>query len=201
MRIVPMAVILVGVFGLLEMWKTVLALPGRIPDRTCRIGMAAAGVVLTLALIGQSAVHFERFFSNYASETSMDFHYGFDEAIMFAAENQSIYNEIWVAHVNEPYIYLLFNEKIDPYEARLTMDMVRGEGDYNWVRQYDNFFFTPRIWFDPPNEIDLNTLTTVFQSFDPNGDVAYEVRSGEVPGRGLTMVIFKPEWLATGRLN
>ena len=78
--------------------------------------MALAG-----RLFAQSAQHMDRYFSNYAEETSFDYHYGLDGALDFAARNRSIYNEIWVAHVNEAYIYLLFGEEIDPEEARQEM--------------------------------------------------------------------------------
>ena len=53
----------------------------------------------------------------------------------------------------------------------------------------------PANWVDPPAELDIESMATVYQSFYPDGEVAYEVRAGEVPGYGLMMVIFRPQWL------
>ncbi|CAN5624844.1 hypothetical protein BH23CHL4_BH23CHL4_18780 [soil metagenome] len=38
-------------------------------------------------------------------------------------------------------------------------------------------------------------MDIAFQTYYPNGDVAYEIRTGQVPNRGLLMIVFKPEWL------
>jgi len=38
-------------------------------------------------------------------------------------------------------------------------------------------------------------MDTVFQSHYPDGEVAYEIRTGEVPDRGMVMLIYRPAWL------
>ncbi|MGD9711108.1 MAG: ArnT family glycosyltransferase [Thermomicrobiales bacterium] len=187
--------VLIATFGMLEMWRIVSSWSGAPSVRSRQIAMGAAGAALAVLLVVQSAQHMDAYFSRYAEETSFDFHYGIDGAIEFAVRNQSIYDEIWMAHVNEGYIYLLFHERIDPAEARQEMTLRRVPGAYNWVMAYENFRFTSRIWVDPPAALGVENMAAVFQTFYPNGEVAYEVRAGEVPDRGLVMVILKPQWL------
>ena len=153
---------------------------------------AAAGTALALLFFGQSAQHLEKYYSKYAEETSFDFHYGFDEAMEFAYDNRALYDQVLVFHVNEPYIYLLADEAIQPGDARQRMTVERFEDGFNWITQFDNIYFSARNWVDPPEDIPVDDLATVFQTFEENGDVAYEVRTGEVEGRGMIMVIYKP---------
>jgi hypothetical protein len=188
-------IVLIAVFGLLELATIALQSIDRVSRRMRIAVIAVAGAALAVLFLGQSVRHMDAYFSNYGAETGFDFHYGFNAALAFAVRNQQLYDEIWVAHVNEPYIYLLFDQQIDPEEARQTMVMIRDPGAYNWVSQYENFYFTSRIWVDPPADIPLQDLPVAFQTFHPNGEIAYEVRAGEVPGRGLVMVIYRPQWL------
>ncbi len=188
-------IILVAVFGVHESARAAHGcLAGR--PKNVRLGVPiVAGFLFALLLVTQTAQHLDSYFARYGDETGFDFHYGLKEALAFAEQNKSIYNEVWVAHVNEPYIYLLFDNEIDPELARRNMLLQRNPGLYNWVTEYENYRFTSRVWFDPPADINVADMTTVFQTFHPDGEVAYEVRTGEVPGKGLVMVIFRPQWI------
>lgn len=188
-------IVLSAVFGGYWLYTVVL---NRVnwQSRIGRRAMLAIGAgVIVVLFVAQSAQHLDRYFSRYGDESATDFHDGFEEAVNFALRNQQLYDEIWIAHVNEPYIYFLFQGQMDPAGARERFTILRDPNGYNWVTELDNFRFTARIWLPPPADIPVEEMVTTFQTHYPNGEVAYEIRTGEVPNRGMVMLVFRPEWL------
>lgn len=188
-------IVLTAVFGVYWLYSVMANRINRGTDARRRLLFAIGGAAIGMLFVAQSAQHLDRYFSNYAAESASDFHYGFAEAVDFTLRNQILYDEIWVAHVNEPYIYYLFYGEMDPAKARERYTVLRDPNGYNWITELDNFRFTSRIWLPPPTDIPVDDMDIAFQSFYPNGEVAYEIRTGQVANRGNVMLVYKPEWL------
>jgi 4-amino-4-deoxy-L-arabinose transferase-like glycosyltransferase len=188
-------IVLIAVFGLSWLYSWALRRLTWGSQKRKRYLMGIAGAALALLFVAQSAEQNDRYFSDFAAESASDFHHGFPEVVDYTLRNQILYDEIWIAHVNEPYIYYLFLDEMDPAQARERYTILRDPNGYNWVTEMDNLHFTARIWMPPPEDLPIAEMDIALQTFYANGDVAYEVRTGMVPNRGYVMVVYKPEWL------
>jgi hypothetical protein len=119
-------------------------------------------------------------------------HYGLEDAVAFAIDHRTEYDEIWITNTNQPYIYVLFYGGWRPADYQGKLAVRRNPPDFNSIVAFQNFRFPAGRWAGPPEDIQPANLTRVFATTYPNGRVAYEVRAGTVPDRGRVLLIYRP---------
>jgi hypothetical protein len=167
--------------------------------RRARAGLnvAAIPVVITLALGvfgAEAAGQLRQYFRDYPKygQELVVMHYGLEEAVIYAIDHRSEYDEIWITDTNQPYIYVLFLGDWRPEDFQGKLVVRRNPPYFNSVVAFQNFRFPPAIRGGPPEDIQPANLEPLFSTTYPGGQVAYDVRQGFVADRGRVLLVHRP---------
>jgi hypothetical protein len=160
----------------------------RAPATIARSILVLATIVVSV-LVGQElVVRYTYYYQEYPRQESVIqyFQYGLDHALAYARAHETDYDEIWVADVNQPYIYVLYDHTWPPSDVHKNLVLRRQPPDFNEVESIGKYHFG-----DPPgvNAAGLVILDTIR---DPTGRAVYDVRGGETPARKRVLLIDKP---------
>lgn len=186
---------LIGAVGVVVAAELVLRLVRRAKPATARGALLLIWVVPFLVLMPIEVVSRHRDYQNdYPRTVDVAFHQGLLPALTYARQSAAGYDEIWVADVNQPYIYVLFEAEWPPSEVHRLLQVVRDPPAFNVVESFGKYRFSSTIGGGVPPEIEaaLPGLGLYFWSPNLDGGIAYEVRGGPVPGHGNVLVVHRP---------
>lgn len=93
-----------------------------------------AGILVCFALF------LSGYFSVFGGEGSSYFFPGLGEAVAYTAAQDP--ESVFISYyVNQPYIFVLFYEQIDPFDFIDTVDYVNPDGAFRWVRSFGTYRF------------------------------------------------------------
>jgi hypothetical protein len=160
-------------------------------ERTWRWLTIGTIVTVSVALAGIEAVdRYRYYFTEYPNDygVSWGFHDGLLEAIEVAASYDDQVDEIWIADANQPYIFLLFGQKIPPEQVHEALEDADPSPVVWQVNQYGKYHFSEN-YAGPPDWLPVDDLRIVFTSEHAAGAVYYEVRIGTLDdGRQVVLV-------------
>lgn len=166
---------------------------GRYVPSSVRRGLVPLVFALVAAVyVVEVTVDFRCYFGDYPDEVLEEFQYGVDGVVEYALAHEADYDEIWVTDTNQPYIYVLFFGEWSPNDVHEGLVIRRNPPGFNAGVALGRFRFVQGIRSDPPSDIHAGDLDLVFSTTYPNGQTAYEVRAGEIPGRGRVLLIARP---------
>ena len=88
-----------------------------------------------------------------------------------------------MAHVNQPYNFMLFYFKVPPTEAHEQLNVLRNPPAWNRVSSYGKYRF------GRPPGLDPDSLAPLYSAPKAGGTAGYEVRGGEdATGRRILLV-------------
>lgn len=190
---IPLVALLSAV-GAVTLGEVIVRLFRRTPIGT---SVATIPVVVALALgaygvdAGGQLRQYFRDYPKYGPEMVV-MHYGLEDAVAYAIDHRTEYDEIWITNTNQPYIYVLFYGDWEPNDYQGGLVVRRNPPFFNSVIAFQNFRFPAGIRGGPPDDIQPANLTRIFTTTYPGGQIAYDVREGNVPDRGKVLLIYRP---------
>lgn len=171
--------ILISGVGLGMLWEYVWRLAN-----TVRY-LALISVVLAVGI--SLAFFLERYFVHLPKQYSLEWEYGFSQAVEFIRQNQDKYQKTVITdRYDQPYILLLFYSKYDPAKYQ-EGEKIIGDNKFGFstITSFDNFEFRPiakeeisktknTLFVGTNEEIGDNGSILKVIHF-PNGDVAFKI--------------------------
>ncbi len=192
-QLIPLTA-LIGTVGLVSGAELIVRLIRHSQPVSARGALAVIWTLPLLLFFGTEVVsRSEQYHDRYPDDTAYLYQDGLVPALTFAREHAADVDEIWVADVNQPYIYVLFEAEWSPSDVHDHLKLRRDPPRFNVVQEIGKYHFATDSGNGPPPEIqsamDSNSLVPLFEDHYPQGSPAYQVREGDVPGHGRVLVV------------
>jgi 4-amino-4-deoxy-L-arabinose transferase-like glycosyltransferase len=150
-HVMPLAVIVaaMGIIGAVDLIREVF-----LQRRPMLVAATAVfAVAMGMALGAELAVRYEYYFNRYPNEVAENFRYGTRDAIQYAAQHESEYDEVWLNDNNSSYIYLLFYRRWDPSDVHNNLLVKRHAPDWNQTISIGKYHFGEPSLTSAPREV------------------------------------------------
>jgi 4-amino-4-deoxy-L-arabinose transferase-like glycosyltransferase len=182
-HLLPLTAI-IAASGALALWDVAGRILSQAPAIARRAALAALVIAAVIPVHNELHARYRTYFDDYPNQVARQFQYGLQQALEYAQAHAGEYDEIWVTDTNQPYIYVLFFNRVSPNDVHRMLPVIRDPPQFNQVPAFEKYRFGGL-----PAGVTADSLPVLTTILLPDGGVAYQVRGGTTPGGRRVMLI------------